>query len=174
MIKLIMLALAATTLTYASCTKSSGSSSSSTSSNTTPNTITVTDNGSSYTVKGVNYYVSTHASSANFVNVGVTKTSLASNLLIGNSGASMDFLMALTSINGPLSGAGTYTINASMLSTYKENFSGGQSYSVDTGVVNITTCSSSNVSGTFQLWLSNTGGSKTITGTINANQPNIQ
>jgi hypothetical protein len=79
---------------------------------------------------------------------------------------------------GPTSGIGVFEAKgietsqsgvADTMATFTELFKGGQQYMVDSVVVNITQASGNQVSGNYKLWVTNTAGSKTVTGTIDCN-----
>ena len=84
---------------------------------------------------------------------------------------------------GPISGVGIYKAKGietsatgnDTLSSFTEKFKDGQQYVVDSVIVNITKVASHlikdnyNVQGSFQMWLTNASGSKTVTGTIDCN-----
>ncbi len=160
--------IAVSLLTIAACTKPSSNTTNTTSS---ANKVTVTDNGTVYTDSGVGTLSPTQP----YVLLSVQKFSTGSVLSISTITTSLPFYLGITAENGPASGIGSYVIYRNTTAgQYIENFNGGQSYTVDTAVFTTTTCGSSNVSGTFTMWLSNTSGSKTVTGSFNCNQPSIQ
>lgn len=165
--------IAVSLLTIAACTKPSNNSNNTTNNNTTTsaNKVTVTDNGTAYADTGVGTLSPTQP----YVLLTVQKFSTGSVLSISTITTSLPFYLGITAENGPASGIGSYVIYRNTTAgQYIENFNGGQSYTVDTAVFTTTTCGSSNVSGTFTMWLSNTSGSKTVTGNFNCNQPTIQ
>jgi len=137
------------------------------------NTITITDNGTSYTVKGTWPRPTTND---NGVDVEVVKGTQYSAMLVAMVGTGFDFNLNFSGLTGPTTGVGTFTGSGDNILTgsYTEGFSGGQNYSIDSINMNVTTCSSSKVEATFTMWLENTGGNKTVTGTINANKPIVQ
>ena len=157
-------------LCLSSCTKKSSSSSTTTTPTPTtyPNTFTISDNGSSYSVNGNNGNIP-------FVTAVVMKTPSNATLQLNNDGSGQSFHLSVYFATGPLSGLGTYTMFRSTPgNVLVESVSGGQSYTIDTGYANITSCSSTKLSGTLTLMLSNSVGSKTVTGNINCNQPTVQ
>ena len=85
---------------------------------------------------------------------------------------------ALQSIQGPTSGTGLYTEprrdSAISGNSFAETYSGGEGYTVDSVAINITTVSSTALLGTYQAWLTNIAGSKTISGVIKCHHPRIQ
>jgi hypothetical protein len=104
------------------------------------------------------------------VHVSIIKSASSSLLQIGAGGQGAQFTIGFEA-NGPANAIGTFKVVADgVITVYTETFSGGQAYAADSGTVNITNSSSSNVTGTFQLWLH---GGKIITGTVNANKPEI-
>jgi len=82
--------------------------------------------------------------------------------------------IAIVNAIGPIDGIGVFraksvdTGNAlAAISTFSETFGGGQKYTVDSVMVNITKASGNTILGNYQLWVSNASGSKTVKGTIN-------
>ena len=72
-------------------------------------------------------------------------------------------------ILGPTTGAGLYAgAQNSTASEYifHEVFNGGEAYTVDSVAVNLTVVSGPQLAGTYMLWLSNSAGSKTVSGVI--------
>ncbi len=164
--KSIIIALCGITLTT-SCTKSNNSgntNNNNTNNSTDPNKVTVVDNGTTYTANGT--YPA--ASNQNPVMVSILK-STSSILELQCSCA--DFRLAVQA-NGPANGIGTYEMaKGSAIIVYTQLFSGGQAYAADSGIVNIATASTTNVTGTYKIWLN---GGELITGTVNANKPEIR
>jgi hypothetical protein len=166
------------TLLAVACTKSSSSSTTSPTSTTTttsyPNKLTVVDNGTTYTAEGIG---TTPPSGTPAVILVVQKYSNNSIFQINTYlNTFKDFYLELIASEGPVSGIGTFVIRKDSHSagcSFIEKFNGGLTYKIDTGVITTTSCSSSNVSGTYTLWLSNSSGNKTVTGSFNCNQPSI-
>ena len=150
---------------FAACTKSSSSSNTSNNNTSAPNKVTVIDNGTTYTASG------TYPAATNQTPVMVSILKSTSSILeIGAGGTGAQFILSIQA-NGPANALGTFTMTqGSSIIVYTETFSGGQAYAADSGTVNITTASTSNVTGTFQVWLH---GGKVITGTVNATNPEI-
>ncbi len=106
-----------------------------------------------------------------------------------NSSPAFPIFLTIAGAIGPANGIGTYreksgptsqmagsasrdTVDISELtSAFKESFNGGQKYSVDSAVVNITESSSkpgrgNAIKGNYQMWVSNTSGIKKVSGII--------
>ncbi len=56
--------------------------------------------------------------------------------------------------------------------TFSETFNEGQRYTIDSSVINVSKATETIIEATFQLWLSNKSGSKTVTGNIMCNSAN--
>jgi len=157
-----------------SCSKKSSSGGSS----SNPNTITIVINGTTYSISGT-----PPAPSGAFtpsVGVNVVRNADSSLLTISstNAGSGHSFDLDISyAVSRLPSGVGTYKIpynNEPYNGYVSEYWTGGYNRYIDSGTVNITSCSSANVAGTFQLWSSTNGVYETYTGTINANQPNVK
>lgn len=170
--------IAASLLTFISCTKSSNNSSSNSGNNNpTPtsdlNTVTIIDNGSTYTQKGGG---TSSPSALENILCTLSKETSASSLklyIVGTTKYPVQMQLTLNEA-GPVSGTGVYAL-ADTPTTYShyyqgtvtETFSGGQTYNIDTSYVSITTASNNTVIGTFRLHVTNASGGKVITGNIN-------
>ena len=151
-------------MTLVACTKSGTTSTNN--ATTDPNKVTVSDNGTTYTASGT--YPSPTGKTPVMVSI-LKSTSSILEIQCGGTGA--QFILGIQA-TGPANGLGTYAMaQGSAITVYTETFSGGQAYAADSGTVNVTTASSTNVTGTFQVWLH---GGKVITGSVNASNPQIQ
>ena len=136
-------------------------------SNILPDKLTITDNGTAYTDSGYFNYGELQCI--------IKKTANNSELTLYHT-ADSNFPITLNLINvvGPLNSLGLYQlspIDSSSIPTYSQStftevFSGGEGYTVDSIHVNVTAASLQTVLGSYQIWLNNTTGPKTVTGTI--------
>ncbi len=136
-------------------------------------TFTVIDNGITY----IDTQSVIHGAGANIV---FQKTSSGAIFLMQTSpNTRFPILVQIESVPGPLNGIGVFKlspIDSSLTNqnAYIETYNGGEAYTVDSVIINLTTFSSASVTGSYQIWLSNIAGSKTVTGTIKCFHPIIE
>lgn len=147
-------------LLLAACVKNS--SDSTTTTTTGPvDTTTIVDNGTTYTYLG-----------GKDISCQIEKTPTNSTFFLSVDATAINMIdMTLDGITGPLNSLGIYKVSPvdspfSQDSRFTETFSGGENYSIDSIMVDITTASGTTVIGNYELWLTNAAGSKTVTGRI--------
>ena len=126
------------------------------------NTITINDDGAYFTEGGVEVATTNQDNS---ITIEVVQHAEYSMLLINNTGPHSLFSLSVA-IPGPQGMSGVYTSRDPGVCHFKELFSGGISYEVDSCSFNIGAIAPSTVNGDFQLWVHNNAGKKHITGTI--------
>ncbi len=150
---------------FAACSKTDNSSS-------YPNTITINDNGIDYTMKST-----FPSSSEDNVNVTLLKTSSSSALIINafNTSSNKQFSLNFKAY-GSYTGIGHFAQSNTHNSDNQlvEYFVNGQTYNLDSTSVNVTTSNDNYIDGTFNLWLSNSKGTRMIWGAFSAHHPTIQ
>lgn len=133
------------------------------------NAITVIDDGASLIESGVYNSLNTDEKS---VKVDIAEFPGYSNLSISTSGPRALYVLSVVT-KGPVGGVGTYISRDPAICHFEELFSGGIVYTVDSSTFNISKATTTNVTGTFTLWVHNTVKNKVITGSIAANVPAI-
>ena len=91
--------------------------------------------------------------------------------------------ISFTNIPGPANGIGIFSeknkrqnvaeTNGSEIDSFRENFSGGQKYAVDSILLDIDKATGSSIAGSYKLWLTNASGSKTVTGKLCCNNARL-
>ena len=128
--------------------------------------ITLVDNGVTYTNIG---------SKGGFGNCTISKTINYSSLSLSvNTNSAFPISFKINDAGGPPNSLGVYkfapidTVDTRLNynSSFTETFSGGESYTVDSILINITYAAGTTILGTYQFWLSNISGNKTVTGII--------
>ncbi len=129
-----------------------------------PDTFTLTDNGVTYTdiedtLYGFKCSIETISEGPLFE---IFNNTTAIPVFIG--------------LYAPVNGIGVYKIapidsNSSNIYhqvgyLFTEIFNGGEAYDMDSLLMNVTTDSATTIIGSYQLWISNAGGNKTVTGTF--------
>ena len=134
-------------------------------------TFTLTDNGITYIDTGTSHFGTGAA---------ITISEQAGNdflNIIAGPNLHFPFEFSIQDIMGPGNGVGLYTLPAADSmngNSFAEAYSGGEGYTIDSAAVNLTTVSTTLVAGTYELWLSNINGRKTISGTIKCHHPVIE
>ncbi len=125
----------------------------------TPNTISVVDNGKTYSMSGYGYLKGSITEN-NFVQIAITRDDTLASIYISTTPkAGVEFDVYINSYyDGPANGIGVYKLREG---TYKQNFTGGLSYKADSGIITTTTASSTHIAGTYKLYLK---GGKIVTG----------
>jgi len=141
-------------------------------SNNQPDTFTLVDNGITY-IDTQSFQFGTGAT------ITLNEQGIHDLLTIGtNSNTRFPIELSLENIAGPTNGTGLYTLQMQDSTTsgslFAETFSGGEGYTVDSVAINVTTLSSAALLGTYQLWLTNITGSKTVSGVIKCHHPRIE
>ena len=139
--------------------------------NTCSNTVTVTDGNSQYSYCG-NAGETVAAGQQAFASVSFHKGEQGSLLLI--SASSGAFSLNIQDSTSP-AGIGTFAIRAadSVANTYSGSIGGWVPYKCSGGTITVNHLDAANVAGTFTLNLFDAAGSRTITGTFDANKPVI-
>ncbi|WP_291910717.1 hypothetical protein [Chitinophaga sp. CB10] len=92
-----------------------------------------------------------------------------SNFYILILGTSVDFNLMILGSRGPANGLGVFTISDGNM---QERFSGGESYSINSGQFNVTRSESQLIEGTITLELFNGSKTKTVSGSFRISEPN--
>jgi len=150
-------------------------------SSSTPTTPTVVGNMVTIIDSGITY---SDSGSGTAIQCIINKTTVNSYLTLNITGtATFPISVSISNASGPINSLGSYVIvpvdsSAAFLSknanSFTEIFSGGENYTVDSVAANITQAYGTTVLGTFQMWLNNSMGSKTITGNINCYKATIK
>lgn len=190
------LTIAACTLVLAmsSCTKKSTTTTPATSSSSTttttptsndyPNTITIVDDGKTYTLSGGTPELGAAGAGVSCTVIKGGTGQAAIQLTGQGTGLNASFVpypvkvTILSRYVGPATGIGTYADHdpsaGGTIGHITETYSGGQTYEIDSLNVNVTQCGGTNVVGTFWLHVTNTTASKTVTGSFNCPKASIQ
>jgi len=94
--------------------------------------------------------------------------------------ASTQFPIAFNvyNVTGPAGNTGLYQLypqdTIATSNEFVEVYNGGMGYTIDSAAINITTVSQSLITGTYQLWLGNALGHKTVSGIIKCHNPQIE
>lgn len=135
------------------------------------NTVTYTINGQTYTVNESTQYTEGSPIRSTFVNCMVDKDARGwSYFHLKIEGAGLPFNMQIISPKGSANGLGKFPIK-DLGDIVTEKFSGGQSYTISGGEINISELSLSKIVGIYQFSLKNPASTKTATGTFIINQP---
>ncbi len=160
--------IAISLLPFIACKKNNTDNPSANTRSTAPNIITLNINGQNYTVSGANRsYIANNAAQIPIVEVSFAKEINGSYIIIEASpaqGQTVNFSLDVTANSNATNGLGDFTINAA--STITENFSGGESYKLTSGKVNITKNDLTSLEGTIQAIATNSSNSKNITGSF--------
>src|SRR5690606_4285460 len=132
------------------------------------NTVTLTTGGQNYTVNEENSVRQDGSVAYTFVDCYIAKSSSDSKITLYIQGASLPFTMNFISLHGPVSGVGEHRFKEG--GTLEEKFPGGLTYNIDSGVVNISSLSTT-ISGSYEFHLSNTAGNKIASGTLDIKTP---
>ncbi len=149
-------------LFISSCTKTDNS-------NSFPNTLTILDDGYDLTMKSTS-----PVSSEDVVTVTMQKTSSSSQLIINafNTSSHKQYSMNLNAYGSYL-GKGLFTQSGTNTpgNQLVEYFQNGQTYSIDSAAVQVDANGYNYIGGTFTMYLSNTNGSKRVTGAFSSYSP---
>ena len=126
-------------------------------------TFTLTDNGVTY--------IDTQSHRNTGASIVLQKTNTKTFLQISaSSNTRFPISLNIGNIPGPINGIGIYKISPidSLFTSgsFIETYSGGEAYTIDSITVNITAAAITTVTGSYQIWLRNVAGSKTVGGTI--------
>jgi hypothetical protein len=149
---------------FSACSKTDNSHSST-------NTIGITDNGMALVMTST-----APASNENTVDVTLIKTASSTALVLSasNSSSNRQYELHLKAY-GAYTGTGQFSQNGNNGDNQlHEFFSGGQNYTIDHSDVFVNNTNDTYITGTFTLYLSNSNGTKTVTGYFTANRPVIQ
>lgn len=136
-------------------------------------TVSISDAGMTYT------YVRNSSQPLSCI---IKKTSINSVFSLTLSPSATTLIsLSIYSASGPVNSLGKYNVhpadstNSSVKNNNKftETFSGGEAYTVDSVFLNITEASGKTVVGTFEMFVHNVNKKKTITGSINCHNANI-
>lgn len=150
---------------FCACKKSDDSSPNN--NNTNPdyaNTITIVDNGTSYKANGANDIGNTPHVHASLDTSGV-KNGKKSEFYVNIEGDAYPIKVEFFGEHAGSAMLGTYTKKYPGYSM-TEQFSGGQQYNIDSVSIDITSWDNTTTKGSFILFLKNTSGTKTVTGTM--------
>ena len=138
---------------------------------TAPNTITISDNDTTYCIPGNGMrLIESAGQQVISKNVAAICYPSDSNSTVQFYGAGDAFLIGYANDHGPPHGICVYPWTGHYAS-FKENFPGGQTYSVTAATVTVTTADTQRIQATFVFDLTNASGSKTITGILNTTKP---
>jgi len=134
-------------------------------SNTPVDTFTIIDNG-------VTYIDTQTSNNTNGASMKITKDSSESFYSVSvYDNIRFPIYFHFENIPGPVSGTGLFSAVLPPNVLFIEIFNGGELYIIQSVTVNITSSSSKEIKGTYQLALSNSGGSKTVSGLIKCYHP---
>jgi hypothetical protein len=154
---------------------------------TFPNTVTITDNVNDPATYHNAFYSFSHkpqypvsfssTGPVDFtgVNVSVSREG-ASYIVQIATGSESPVSINLTTAPGSGTGTGQYQLlpGDADHNLYFQNVPFSEAWKCSGGTVNVTTLKTNKVTGTFILNLSGPGGSKTVTGTFDANEPQVR
>lgn len=165
--KIIM--VMATIALFAACKKSDNSTPNNGNNNNNTNTdytntITIVDNGTSYKANGANDIGNTPHVHASLDTSGV-KYGKNAEFYVNIEGDAYPIKVEFFGEHAGSAMLGTYTKKYPGYSM-TEQFSGGQQYNIDSVSIDITSWDNTTTKGSFILFLKNTSGTKTVTGTM--------